>query len=249
MLFFPSLRKDPGAQATVLKARFESVAKKLRRRASRGRRSGSANRSSRAWSKEIENYEELQALYAAEHLETDPIREDAELLLPNQELDEVIRYETHLEDQIERKLRQFYARRREPLLRQAETLPQASEKTAAVSWPAQPQRWRRRGMAFAGNKGRMMILFAKTYRNFMATSCPSGANDPKAARLMKTKDQKRQFSFAKAATLLKQSQLQKRVGIRNLGDKLAGHAELWAGRITTRSPRESVRQPSSLSAS
>ena len=50
------------------------------------------------------------------------------MLLPSQELDEIIRYETHLEDQIERKLRQFYARRREPVLRRAETLPAAARK-------------------------------------------------------------------------------------------------------------------------
>jgi hypothetical protein len=78
---------------------------------------------------EIENYEQKQALYAAEHLEDDPVREDADLLLPSQELDGVIRYETHLEDQIERKLRQFYARRREPVLRLADALPEIAEDT------------------------------------------------------------------------------------------------------------------------
>jgi hypothetical protein len=82
-------------------------------------------------SKEIAEWEQLQSLYAAEHLEADPLQEDAELLLPNQELDEIIRYETHLEDQIERKLRQFYARRREPVLRRAETLPPAVEESEA----------------------------------------------------------------------------------------------------------------------
>ncbi len=80
---------------------------------------------------EIENYEQKQALYAAEHREDDPVREDADLLLPGQELDEIIRYETHLEDQIERKLRQFYARRREPVLRRAETLPRGKRGTEA----------------------------------------------------------------------------------------------------------------------
>ena len=49
-------------------------------------------------------------------------------------MDQVIRYETHLEDQIERKLRQFYARRREPVLRRAETLPAAGGK-GGVSLP------------------------------------------------------------------------------------------------------------------
>jgi hypothetical protein len=81
--------------------------------------------------REIENHEQKQALYAAEHREDDPVRGDADLLLPSQELDEIIRYETHLEDQIERKLRQFYARRREPVLRQTEALPAASEETVA----------------------------------------------------------------------------------------------------------------------
>jgi hypothetical protein len=47
-------------------------------------------------------------------------------------MDNVIRYETHLEDQIERKLRQFYARRREPVLRPTETLTAASEESAEV---------------------------------------------------------------------------------------------------------------------
>jgi hypothetical protein len=55
----------------------------------------------------------LQALYAEEHLEANPLREDAELLPPAKELKALIRYEAHLERQIERKLRQFYARRRE----------------------------------------------------------------------------------------------------------------------------------------
>jgi hypothetical protein len=80
---------------------------------------------------EIDRYEQLQSLYAAEHLDADPLQEDAELLLPHQELDEIIRYETHLEDQIERKLRQFYARRREPVLHKTETLAAVVEETGA----------------------------------------------------------------------------------------------------------------------
>ena len=52
---------------------------------------------------------------------------DAEFLLPSQELDAVIRYETHLEDQIERKLRQFYARRREASIIPTDAPPQAPE--------------------------------------------------------------------------------------------------------------------------
>jgi hypothetical protein len=52
-------------------------------------------------------------------------------MLPTEELDGLIRYETHLEDQIERKLRQFYARRREPVLHRADTLPEINEEPAA----------------------------------------------------------------------------------------------------------------------
>jgi hypothetical protein len=74
--------------------------------------------------KEISDYEQLEALYVAEHLAEDPLQQDAELLLPGPQLDEVIRYETHLEDQIERKLRQFYARRREPVLAPTDSVPQ-----------------------------------------------------------------------------------------------------------------------------
>jgi hypothetical protein len=51
--------------------------------------------------------------------------------------DGVIRYETHLEDQIERKLRQFYARRREPVLRQAEILSAVDEETTAAGLACQ----------------------------------------------------------------------------------------------------------------
>jgi len=118
--------KAAGPHAAVLKSHFESVAKKY------NEKDPDATVDARKslfdeLSKEIADWEQLQALYAAEHLEADPLQEDAELLLPSQELDEIIRYETHLEDQIERKLRQFYARRREPVLRQTEELPAASE--------------------------------------------------------------------------------------------------------------------------
>jgi hypothetical protein len=72
--------------------------------------------------KEIETYRQLQALHAAEHVEADQVQQDAELLLPGEEMDQIMQYETHLEDQIERKLRQFYARRRESVARPAEAL-------------------------------------------------------------------------------------------------------------------------------
>jgi hypothetical protein len=120
--------KKPGAVGAMLRGRFEGLSK-------RGAESKvpEGDHEQRLLTdgvdQEIENYEQKQALYAAEHLEDDPVRQDADLLLPSQELDEVIRYETHLEDQIERKLRQFYARRREPVLRQADALPEIVEDT------------------------------------------------------------------------------------------------------------------------
>jgi hypothetical protein len=122
--------KAAGPHAAVLKSHFESVAKKCKQGDSEA--AAEARKKLIAeLSKEIAQWEQLQELYAAEHLNADPLQEDAELLLPSQELDEIIRYETHLEDQIERKLRQFYARRREPVLRGAETLPAASEEPEA----------------------------------------------------------------------------------------------------------------------
>jgi hypothetical protein len=122
--------KKPGVVGGTLQDRFEALSK---RHAEGKVREGDDEQIAliAGVNAEIENYEQKQALYAAEHREDDPIREDADLLLPSQELDEVIRYETHLEDQIERKLRQFYARRREPVLRQVETPPTASVEAGA----------------------------------------------------------------------------------------------------------------------
>ena len=79
--------------------------------------------------KEISKFKQLLQLYRAEYLEENAPRQDAELLLPTGEMNKVIRYETHLEDQIERKLRQFYARRREPNLPEAEALPATTVQT------------------------------------------------------------------------------------------------------------------------
>jgi hypothetical protein len=122
--------KKPGAQGAILKARFDLLAK--RHAEGKLREGDDALKSFLASvDEEIENYRQKSALYAAEHREDDPVRQDADLLLPSQELDDIIRYETHLEDQLERKLRQFYARRREPVVRPAETLPAASEETEA----------------------------------------------------------------------------------------------------------------------
>jgi hypothetical protein len=116
--------KAAGPHAAALKSHFDSVAKNYKETDPDA--SLEARKSLHAkLGKEIAHWKQLQALYAAEHLKADPLQEDAELLLPPQELEEIISYETHLENQIERKLRQFYARRREPLLRKTETLPAA----------------------------------------------------------------------------------------------------------------------------
>ncbi len=48
-------------------------------------------------------------------------------------------------------------------------------------------------MPFAGNNGEMMILFAETYSNRKATSCPSGVKKHEAENLLKTKERKRRF--------------------------------------------------------
>ena len=119
-----------GLQGMLLKAHFQKVAKNYREKGDK------ATREARIalladLNQELANYEQLQALYAAEHLEADPVQEDAEMLLPTRELDDIIRYETHLEDLIERRLRQFYARRRESELHPAEaTSPEAEPAVA-----------------------------------------------------------------------------------------------------------------------
>jgi hypothetical protein len=131
MYFSLLYAKAMGPNAALLKSHFDSVAKQYQEGDPDG--AVEARQSLLAeLNKEISDWEQLQALYAAEHLEADPLQEDANLLLPDQELEGVIRYETHLEDQIERKLRQFYARRREPVLRRAESLPAAVDEKVAV---------------------------------------------------------------------------------------------------------------------
>ena len=123
-----------GSEGTLLKARFETLAAHYRaghrETVEEGRKILLAD-----LSKEIENYEQLQALYAAEHLEADAVQHNAELLLPSQELDAIIRYETHLEDQVERKLRQFYARRREAVLTPADSLPEIPAEAIELACP------------------------------------------------------------------------------------------------------------------
>jgi hypothetical protein len=65
--------------------------------------------------RETENWQQLSSIYMEDDLGMAAGRFDADLLPPAQEMDQIIRYETHLENQIERKLKQFYARRREPV--------------------------------------------------------------------------------------------------------------------------------------
>jgi hypothetical protein len=122
--------KDLGFHGALLKRRFDALAKSYQE--GRAEAAVEERKSLLAdLSKEIDQYEELQALYAAEHLQADAVQLDADLLLPGEELDGIMRYETHLENQIERKLRQFYARRREPVLRRSGSLPATAEKTEA----------------------------------------------------------------------------------------------------------------------
>jgi hypothetical protein len=61
----------------------------------------------------------------------------------------------------------------------------------------------------------------QNYGNFMSTLCPLGAQTPKAGNILKTNDQKRNFSRAKAGNILKISRLIDTMEIGNLGDKLA----------------------------
>jgi len=127
LLYFNILYgKDPGAQGAVLRAEFEALAKQ---HAERRFQEGCPQQVAliERVEQEISHYQQRQALYAAEHAESDPVQEDADLLLPQAQMDAVIRLETHLEDQIERKLRQFYARRRESVIPSAEALPTAEE--------------------------------------------------------------------------------------------------------------------------
>jgi hypothetical protein len=106
--------RTPGPQATMMKFRYDTLAKFCKEQRLEAIDEGQKSLLADV-NKEIGHYEQLQALYHAEHLHADPIQQDAELLLPEQELKGIIRYETHLEDQIERKLRQFYARCREAI--------------------------------------------------------------------------------------------------------------------------------------
>ena len=104
--------KDPGPHAAILRTQFQTLVKNHQE----GRHEAAEeNRVALLveLDREIVNFEQLEFLYAEEHQEHDPLLRDADVLLPAPELEAIMRYETHLENQIERKLRQFYARRRE----------------------------------------------------------------------------------------------------------------------------------------
>lgn len=109
--------KSPGLQGVVLKTSFERL---LQPQETLGPSSPEKNKQSflTDLAKEIATYEQLQSLYTEEQIEASDSQRAAELLPPAEELDKIVRYEAHLENQIERKLRQFYARRREPMLRE-----------------------------------------------------------------------------------------------------------------------------------
>ncbi len=123
--------KSPGHAGAIIRQKFEALSK-------RQAKGGVPDRDDEqieliaAANQELDHYGQRQALFAAEHRDDDPVRKDADLLLPAEELDEIIRYETHLEDQIERKLRQFYARRRESVIRHEESMPASSVKAGGI---------------------------------------------------------------------------------------------------------------------
>jgi hypothetical protein len=111
--------KSAGLQGALLKKSFERL---LQPQETSDPDSPERNKQSflTDLAKEIATYEQLQELYTEEQIEASDFQRAAELLPPAEELDKIVRYEAHLENQIERKLRQFYARRREPMLRAGE---------------------------------------------------------------------------------------------------------------------------------
>ena len=119
--------KSASPQGIFFQAKFQNISKAYKE--GRGKATLEDRKALIAdLNREIDNYEQMLETYSAEHLADDPSRHDAELLLPAEELDPIIRYETHLENQIERKLRQFYARRRESTVVEAEPGPEATNR-------------------------------------------------------------------------------------------------------------------------
>ncbi len=119
-----------GTRAVELQTRFDRIAEQYR-----GGNPGDTIEDRKSLcaelDKEIEHYQKLQELCVAEYVESDPLQDDADSLPPLQEMDAIIRYETHLETRIEAKLRQLYARRRESLVEEAETSPTLERELAA----------------------------------------------------------------------------------------------------------------------
>jgi hypothetical protein len=66
-----------------------------------------------------------------------------------------------------------------------------------------------------------MIPCAENYENCMVTSCPFGANAPKAVIILKTKGKERRFSRAKAVRVLITSRLRESMEIGKVRDKLS----------------------------
>ena len=77
-----------------------------------------------------------------------------------------------------------------------------------------------------------MRRMAENYGTCRMTSCPFGANTPKAVIILKTKGQERRFSRSKAVMILITSRLQESMKIGKAHDKLPGHAERCVRRIS-----------------
>jgi hypothetical protein len=87
---------------------------------------------------ELNNWKQLMEIYREEELGLTASRSDADLLPPADDLDKIIRYEAHLEDQIERKLKQFYGRRRESVCREEEvSMPALNQRPAELAQVAE----------------------------------------------------------------------------------------------------------------
>jgi len=239
---------DPGFRGAWLRRRFEDLAAM--------RKEGHADDGIQEQcksvfaelEKDIEDYTELQALYEAEHAESDPVPLDAELLLPSQELDAVIRYETHLEDQIERKLRQFYARRREASIIPNDAPPQApeagkepgtnepessdteiDEPEAANPGTEHPVASEARAVELDSQPGngvthsaRSCAKSARTGAKSVATLCQNKRETPKPEKLLKTKMRRLQFSAPEPENVLKTNELKQITGSQKCGDNLTG---------------------------
>ena len=225
--------KSPGYRGALLKRRFDALAAMPKQGDEEDAILARCKSVSADLDEEIKNYRQLQALYKAEHLERDPLQMDAELLLPSQELDAVIRYETHLEDQIERKLRQFYARRREasiipndapPATPEAGKEPGTHEPESSDTEIDEPEAAdpgteqliasEARAVELDGQPGngvthaaRRCAKSARTGAKPRATLCPNKRETPKPEKLLKTRMRRRQFSAPEPENMLKTHEL------------------------------------------